>query len=149
MTLLENIAMLTVKNSRIPGSGKGLFTDKSIKKDETIIEYKGDKLTWSEVQKRYKKDILDANYLFWVGPNHWIDAELTLRAKARYANDAKGFNKVKHLRNNAEYQVIKNVPYIVATKNIEPDSEILVDYGDDYWRYLKRKHEPVAASKKK
>ena len=131
--------MLVVKKSTIPGSGKGLFTTKPIKKGDRIIEYEGDKLTWSEVRKRYHNDILDANYLFWVKSNVWIDAQYTMDALARYANDANGFSRVKGITNNAQYDVIKQVPYIVATKNIPAGAEIFVSYGADYWRFLKNK----------
>ncbi len=131
--------MLQVKKSSIPGSGKGLYTTTPIKKGEQIIVYEGDTLTWKEVRARYNNDILDANYLFWVKSNVWIDAQETMESKARYANDANGFSRVKGLTNNAEYNVIKGVPYIVATKNIPKGAEIFVSYGADYWRFLKNK----------
>ncbi len=61
--------MLKIKTSTIPGAGKGLFTSTAIPKNTKIIEYQGDNLTWNEVRKRYKGEILDALYLFHLGPN--------------------------------------------------------------------------------
>ena len=40
---------------------------------------------------------------------------------------------MKGLRNNAEFQMLGGVPYVVATRRIEAGGEILVSYGDDYW----------------
>ena len=67
--------MLKIKTSTIPGAGKGLFTTAAISKNTKILEYEGDQLTWNEVRKRYKGDILEALYLFHLGPNKWIDAQ--------------------------------------------------------------------------
>lgn len=129
--------MLKVKKSLLPGAGKGLFTTTPIKKDSLIIEYKGEMLTWREVQKRYPGNIQAALYLFHLGPNKWIDAQETPENLARYANDAMGFSRIKGLKNNAEYQIHEGVPYIVATKSIEAGSEIFVSYTKDYWDALK------------
>jgi hypothetical protein len=132
--------MLKVKTSTIPGAGKGLFTTTAISKNAKIIEYEGDYLTWNEVRKRYKGEILDALYLFHLGPNKWIDAQQRPECLARYANDARGMTKISGLNNNSEYQIHEGKPYIVATKNIAANSEIFVDYTKDYWDALKEKH---------
>lgn len=129
--------MLKVKKSQLPNAGKGLFTTTAIKKGTLIVEYGGEMLTWREVQKRYPGNIQAALYLFHLGPNKWIDAQLTPENLARYANDAMGFSRIKGLRNNAEYQIHKGLPYIVATKNIEAGDEIFVSYTKDYWDALK------------
>jgi SET domain-containing protein len=129
--------MLKVKKSQLPNAGKGLFTTTPIKKGELIIEYGGELLTWREVQKRYPGDIHAALYLFHLGPNKWIDAQNTTEHLARYANDARGFSKIKGLNNNAEYQIHQGKPYIVATRNIQAGEEIFVSYTKDYWDALK------------
>ncbi|MEY4110234.1 MAG: hypothetical protein RLZZ46_589 [Bacteroidota bacterium] len=129
--------MLKVKKSQLPGAGKGLFTTTAIPKGTLIVEYGGELLTWREVQKRYPGNIQAALYLFHLGPNKWIDAQFTPENMARYANDAMGFSRIKGLRNNAEYQIHKGVPFIVATRNIEANAEIFVSYTKDYWDALK------------
>jgi len=130
--------MLYLKESTIPGAGKGLYTDAPIKKGETIIEYKGDILTWNECNKRNEEG--KGGYVFYVTRNYCIDAFDTLEAMARYANDAKGHNRIKGLHNNSEY-VIRNKKkaFVVATKNIKADSEILVSYGTDYWSQIEKR----------
>lgn len=125
--------MFQIKPSTLKGAGKGLFTTKPIKKGDIVVEYKGEILSWKQVKKRYP-DLSQIDYIFHAGPNHWVDAALTPKEFARYANDAKGVSKVKTIRNNAEYQVIKRKPYIVATRNIPAGAEIFVDYGDSYWK---------------
>ena len=64
--------------------------------------------------------------------------------KAPFANDAKGFNRVEGLRNNSQYIVKRKNGerrvFIVASRGIKAGSEILVDYGVDYWQHLT--HQP-------
>jgi SET domain-containing protein len=55
------------------------------------------------------------------------------KALARYANDAKGITKVKGLTNNSRYVKDNGRVFIVAIKDIEADSEILVGYKKEYW----------------
>ena len=129
--------MLKVKKSRIPRAGKGLFTTSPIRKGDVIIEYKGEKMTWKQCLKRYGKDIDQAHYLYYVSHKNCIDAQYTPEAMARYANDANGIVKKRGLKNNAEYDNIKGVPHIVASKNIPARSEIFVDYAGDYWKSYK------------
>ncbi|MCU0421403.1 MAG: SET domain-containing protein [Bacteroidia bacterium] len=127
--------MLYVKKSQLPKAGKGLFTAKPFKKGEIIVEYEGERLTWKECEARNqnKKGKEKGAYYFYINAKNCIDAEYCPAALGRYANDAKGPARVKGLTNNAEYQVIKGKPYIVAKKNIKMGDEIFVSYGEDYW----------------
>lgn len=129
--------MLVVKPSKIPNAGNGLFTSKFIKKGETIVEYKGENITWKECQKRNEKHEGMGSYYLYISKKNCIDAEHVLDSLGRYANDAKGYFKIKGLKNNAEYQIIKNKAFIVATKKIKADEEIFVSYGKEYWKVMK------------
>ena len=124
--------MLIVKKSRIPRGGKGLFTTSSIRKGDVIVEYQGEKISWEECEKRDKAHSNRAPYLFFVSKHNCLDAEYVMDALARYANDAEGYVRLKGLKNNAEYNIIKSKPYIVANRNINAGDEILVSYGKDY-----------------
>jgi SET domain-containing protein len=126
---------LTVKTSQLPGAGKGLYTNKPIKKATKIIEYKGEIINWKEYEKRVKED--KDGYLFYVNKNHCIDAYATPNYKARYANDAMGLSRVKGLKNNASYQVFGNKCFIVAERDIEAGEEIFVDYTQEYWECIR------------
>ena len=82
---------LVVKKSIIPGAGLGLFTSVDIKKGTWIVEYKGEILTWKEVEKMADHR---NGYVFHVYNTHVIDAWNRKSAKARYANDANGISRV-------------------------------------------------------
>lgn len=126
---------LIVKKSKLPGAGKGLFTDKLIKKGKSIIEYRGEIIDWKEYCKRTAED--KDGYMAFVNKKKCIDAYNTPQYKARYANDAEGLIRVKGLKNNAEYQIINDKVYIVATRDILAGEEIFVSYSKEYWEAVK------------
>ncbi|MGZ5287514.1 MAG: SET domain-containing protein, partial [Flavisolibacter sp.] len=129
MALLEK--QLVVKRSTLPNAGKGLFTKKTIPKDTRIVEYKGRVRTWKEAAHE------DNGYIYHVTRNHVIDAKPYPKALARYANDARGLERVKGIVNNSDYiQDGKNV-YITSKREIPAGSEILVGYGKEYWDVIR------------
>lgn len=131
MALLEHI--LVIKNSTLPGAGKGLFTKKFIPKGTRIIEYKGRVTTWKEVEHDH-----DNAYLFTVHSGRVIDAKRSLKALARYANDARGFTRVKGITNNCLYYRDENDRVFLESKqDIPAGSEIFVSYGNDYWKVMR------------
>ena len=145
MALLEK--QLEVKESKIPGAGKGLFTKKPIPKGTKIVEYRGRITTWKEVEND------DNNfYIFFVNEDHVIDGSKHKKSLARYINDAKGLQKIKGLSNNAEFVCEGLQVFVVATKGIAADAEIFVGYGKEYWEVIKKNRkadERLATSKKK
>ena len=130
MALLEKY--LYIDDSTIPGAGKGLFTNIDIPKGARVVEYKGRRTTWKEV----KNDSTNY-YIYTINRNNVIDAQKTLSALARYANDAKGFTRVKGLVNNAVYINEGKRAFIETVKDIPAGAEIFVDYTQDYWKVLK------------
>ncbi len=130
MALLEKY--LFVEESTIPGAGKGLFTSIEIAKGTRIVEYKGRRTTWKEV----KNDSTNY-YIYTINRNNVIDAQKTLSAFARYANDARGFTRIKGLTNNCVYVNEGTRAFIESTKNIPAGAEIFVDYTQDYWKVMK------------
>ena len=131
MALLEK--QLIVKDSQLPNAGKGLFTTLPIKKAENITEYKGKITTWKEVNH----DEGTNGYIMYVTRNKVIDARKATTVLARYANDAKGLQKIKGLNNNCTYENDKNRVYIKAKKDIPAGAELFVDYGKDYWKVIR------------
>lgn len=132
MALLEK--HLFVKKSKLPGAGRGLFTKVPIKKGTRIVEYKGEILTWKEVEKMpdYRN-----GYVFYFSLKYVIDAWKTKKSVAHFANDAMGVIRIQGVKNNAEYDTEGRRCYIVATKDIPAKSEILVSYGAEYWRAIR------------
>ncbi len=131
MALLED--KISVKKSGLPGAGKGLFAKTFIPKGTRVVEYKGDITTWKEVDHEDG----DNGYIYFVKRNHVIDALRTPEALARYANDARGIARVKGVSNNAEYMEDGLKVYITSVKDIPAGSEILVDYGKEYWAVIR------------
>ncbi len=127
--------MLYVKKSGLPGAGKGLFTDSLIKKGTKVVEYKGEIIDMKEYDKRAERD--EAGYMLYGNKELCIDAYRTPQYLARYANDAKGLGKKNGLFNNCYYDFFGKKGWIVAYRNIQPGSEILVGYGKEYWDDVK------------
>ena len=111
MDCLDNI--LTIKNSTIPGTGKGLFTKKLIPNGSRITEYLGKISTWKDA------DHDDGNnaYIYYINRNHVIDAKGS-KAFAHYANDGSGFKKIKGIKNNSEFIVCGKRVFITAKQDI-------------------------------
>jgi SET domain-containing protein len=122
---------LKVKTSQLPNAGKGLFTDKPIKKGEKVIEYLGEIIDWKEYEKRVLED--RDGYLFFINKKRCIDAFSTPEHKARYANDAAGLSRVKGLKNNSDYEIDGDRCFIVARRDIAAGEEIFVNYTKEYW----------------
>jgi SET domain-containing protein len=136
---------LYIQSSNIPQAGKGLFTKVSIAKGETIVEYKGRKTTWKEVEDKE----IDNLYIMYVTEDNVIDAGKHLKSFARYANDASGLTKIKGLQNNAHFvHDDTGKVYMEAKRNIAADEEIFVGYGKDYWDTI-RKNMKIDAQQKK
>lgn len=147
MALLKK--QLYIKKSTIPNAGKGLFTKKAIVKGTRIIEYTGKRTTWKEVKDEDGKN----GYIFYINRNNVIDALPTKKAYARYANDARGLVRIKGVLNNSDYIVDGLKAYIESKKDIPAGGEILVDYGNDYWKVIReniklRKEEEKEAKQK-
>jgi len=126
-----SLRRIVVRRSRI--HGKGVFAAAPIHEGERIIEYKGTITTWKEVDHDEGKN----GYIFYVKRNYVINAAPHPDALARYANDARGFTRMKGIVNNSEYEVVDSRIYITAKKDIPAGSEILVEYGKEYWETLR------------
>ena len=131
MALLEK--ELVVKASTLSGAGKGLFTNTFIPKGTRIIEYKGTVTTWDVV----KSDPTNA-YIYFVKPNHVIDARDHPKSLARYINDAKGLVRAKERTNNAKFITDGLRVFVEAIRDIEAGEEIFVEYGQQYWDTVRK-----------
>lgn len=131
MALFEK--KLEVKVSNLPGAGNGLFAKELIPKGARIIEYKGKVTTWKEV------DDDDGNnmYIYYVKRHHVINASKHKTAKARFANDARGLQRIKGITNNATYVEVGLKVFIESTRDIPAGAEILVEYGKEYWDVIR------------
>ncbi len=130
---LEN-KYLKVKKSKLAGAGYGLFAKVDFEKGDRITEYKGRLCKWREVKAEDGYN----GYLLRVSRTMAIDARPATRTLGRYANDAKGLTRVPGINNNAEYVVDGLRCYIEARRHISKGEEILVGYGIEYWRLIRK-----------
>ena len=121
------------KSSTCPGAGKGFLTKTFIPKGTRIVDYTGRTRTWKEVQQ----DEQESPYIYYVKRNFVIDALNDKKAMARYANDARGLQRVKDINNNAEYVEDGVRVFIVAAKDSPAGGEIFVSYGPEYWQVIR------------
>ena len=133
--------------SQIPEGGLGVFTRDFIPKGKIIDEYVGDILI-------VPNDNTD--YAFVVNDSICIDAinyprcymamlnDVSHISKKREKNNKKKNNDVtpqfyhdktgKILVNNCNFVISNNRVFICANRDIEPQEELFVYYGDEYWR---------------
>lgn len=78
-----------------------------------------------------------------------MDASSYKKTVARYANDAKGLQKVKGLQNNSVYRHENLRVFIESTKDIAANTEILVEYGKEYWDVIRYNARLTAEENKK
>lgn len=126
---------LIVKHSQLPGSGMGLFTGVEIQKGGVVVEYAGRRRKWSKIRH------LDGinKYLLTLNRTIAIDARPNSSGLGRYANDAAGPQKVRGLSNNSEYVTRGGRVFIEALRRIRNGEEILVAYGEDFWKLAEKK----------
>lgn len=130
-THLRSQFHLRIKDSTIPGAGKGLFADDPtqpagavvFRKDDTLIGYRGEVISKQELDERYGGDYT-APYALQVNRNTCIDAAC-VRGVASTA-DASPNNT------NSRFSVHHNTASLKATKNIRNGEEIFVSYGRAY-----------------
>ena len=133
---------LRIKQSTIPGAGKGLFAmDKHAGANEIIfrigdkiVVYNGEVVTHAELNRRYG-DRFTAPYAVSEG-RAVVDAACT-RGVGSIANYATGGK-----RNNAQFSYNRRTKLftLVATKNIRNGAEIFVTYGRAYRLHDRASH---------
>ena len=116
----SNGRRIQVKKSGI--HGKGVFALQPIAKGETVIEYKGEVITWKEALRRHPHDPSDPNHTFYfhVDEHNVIDAKYGGNA-ARWINHA--------CAPNCEADEVDGRIFIKALRTVKPGEELFYDYG--------------------
>lgn len=117
---------LEVRESKIPGAGKGLFATRLHERSSTICEYSGVVLPNEVAWKLH-----DKSYLMKIGDNVYVDALKCPDVLARYINDCRG------RRGGFNVHFVKRPEDgradVVAMRDIQPGEELYVNYGRLYW----------------
>jgi len=117
--------------------GKGVYALQPLAKGETLIEYKGERITWPQALKRHPSNPDDPNHTFFfhIDDDHVIDAGVGGNA-ARWINHA--------CNPNCEADEQDGRVFIKALRSIKPGEELFYDYGltidDRYTPKLKREY---------
>ena len=126
--------MIRVKKSILHGNG--VFASNYIKKNTKIIQYKGEKVTRAEGNRRSEKRIKKylhskeegSVYIFELNNKYDIDGTPEYN-RAKYINHS--------CNPNCEVDIINDEIWISSIKNIKKNDELTYDYGyafdpDDY-----------------
>ena len=117
--------------------GKGVFALQPLARDERVIEYKGQLISWPEALRRHPHDPSDPNHTFFfhLDDAHVIDAGVGGNA-ARWINHA--------CAPNCEADEENGRVFIRALRKIRPGEELFYDYGltidERYTPKLKREY---------
>ena len=114
--------------------GKGVFALRRIRKGERIIEYKGERISHAEADRRYEAEHEADDphtFLFTVDDKIVIDA-------ARGGNSSRWINH--SCSPNCETEDDDGRIYIEALRDIRPGEELTYDY----LLYLDERHTPAA-----
>jgi SET domain-containing protein len=113
-----------VKDSRIAGAGKGLYTRCTIYRGDTIGPYTGVLVSDDEVNNG---PYLDSHYILWLCDDYQIVAEGETANYTRYINHSD--------RPNVRFVVSTRwkKARVEALRRILPGEELFLDYGPDFW----------------
>lgn len=102
--------------------GKGVYAVRPIQKGETVLEYKGEIITWQKALKRHPHDPDQPNHTFYfhLDEGHVIDAKFS-RAPAKWVNHS--------CRPNLKARQEGRRVFLDALRNIAPGEELFYDYS--------------------
>ena len=102
--------------------GNGVFAVQDIAEGETLVEYKGEVITWEEALRRHPHDPSQPNHTFYFH----VDDERVIDGKVN-GNSAKWINH--SCDPNCEADEQNGRIFIKALRNIKAGEELNYDYG--------------------
>jgi len=119
-----------IKDSVIPGAGKGLFVLKEYAPNENITLYTGDE----------SKDPIDGVYVLKINNQLYIDGAKTDEpGLGRWINQCRTNQQRNRLCNNNSkfsYDYRNQKTNIKATRRIPAGQEVFLSYGPSYWNQV-------------
>ena len=128
----KSVLGLVVKLSNIPNAGLGLFTTRDIPRNAIVCPYGGELTNRQSLHQRYGVEPGDfAPYgLDGTSTGRWSKDSACVRGVGSYANHALEARANVRFAPNNRTQTIN----LISKKAIPSGSEILVNYGRDYFR---------------
>ncbi|HQC96250.1 MAG TPA: SET domain-containing protein-lysine N-methyltransferase [Aquabacterium sp.] len=125
--------------------GKGVFALVPIPKDELVIEYVGEVITWDEALRRHPHDPSQPDHTFYF---HLTD-ELVIDGNV----DGNASKWINHSCDpNVEADDESGQVYLMALRDIQPGEELFFDYGlvidERYTPALKKRFECRCGARK-
>ena len=102
--------------------GKGVYALRAFEPGETIIEYKGEVISWAEAQRRHPHDPDDPTHTFFFH----IDDDRVIDGKV-HGNAARWINHA--CDPNCEADEVDGRVFIKALRPVAPGEELFYDYG--------------------
>ncbi|RZI72818.1 MAG: SET domain-containing protein [Variovorax sp.] len=111
-----------IQTRRSAVHGNGVFAVQDIAEGETLIEYKGEVISWKEALRRHPHDPAQPNHTFYfhIDDKHVIDGKVNGNA-ARWINHS--------CAPNCEADETDGRIFIKALRNIAAGEELNYDYG--------------------
>ncbi len=111
-----------IQTRRSAVHGNGVFAVQDIAEGETLIEYKGEVISWKEALRRHPHDPAQPNHTFYfhIDDKHVIDGKVN-------GNAAKWINH--SCEPNCEADETDGRVFIKALRNIAAGEELNYDYG--------------------
>jgi len=111
---------IVVRSSGI--HGRGVFARRRIREGETIIEYKGERITEAEIERRYPEDKAGLNHTFVFGIEHDLNIDGGVKGNsARWINHSCDANC-------DTYEENKRI-FVRAARDIASGEELTYDYA--------------------
>jgi SET domain-containing protein len=110
-----------IKESSVPGIGKGVFATKNIKKERVISYYQGVLINTEQL-----KEIEDCTYILMIDQDAYVDA-----TEEKYGNWTRYINHPpKNVEPNLRFGSFGKVSTL---RDIKKGEEFFISYGEDYW----------------
>ena len=118
----ENTSGRRIQTRKSAVHGNGVFAVQNIAEGETVIEYKGEVISWKEALRRHPHDPAQPNHTFYfhIDDDHVIDGKINGNA-ARWINHS--------CEPNCEADDQDGRVFIKALRNIKAGEELNYDYG--------------------
>jgi hypothetical protein len=102
--------------------GKGVYAVRPVKTGDTLLEYKGEIITWKKALDRHPHDVNQPNHTFYfhLDDGHVIDAKYS-------GNSAKWINHSCEPNLEADQDGYRI--FLKALRDIKPGEELSYDYG--------------------